>query len=162
MAGKLLNIVSKQTQTGKKYFQVNIDGTWGSFWGTLEAQVGDQVEYAATKKGDFTNYQTISKVGGSPASAGGAAPSVDSGQRLRGDDRDRAITRMAVLRTAVQLLTPFPAKAKETPAERVALAVSLAERFRTYVEGDFKASAQEAGPPAAVVPVVDDSVFPKD
>ena len=152
--GKLEKVINKQSNTGKKYLAVQIDGVWGSFWGTLDAQIGDDISYEFNKKGDFTNYTAISKVGG------GTAVPVQStgGSRLVGDDKDRAITRMAVLRSAVQMLGPFPPKKGETPADRIALAVATAERFRTYIEGNFTATPAEAGPSKEAV--VDDSVFP--
>ena len=158
--GKLEKVINKQSNTGKKYLAVQIDGVWGSFWGTLDAQIGDDVNYEFNKKGDFTNYTSVTRVGGSAASTGSSSASTDGGQRLSGDSKDRAITRMAVLRSAVQMLGPFPPKKGETPADRIALAVATAERFRTYIEGNFTATPAEAGPSKEAVPIVDDSVFP--
>ena len=159
--GKLEKVINKQSNTGKKYLAVQIDGVWGSFWGTLDAQIGDDISYEFNKKGDFTNYTAISRVGGSASGAStGPSTSTGSGQRLTGDAKDTAITRMAVLRSAVQMLGPFPPKKGETPADRIALAVATAERFRTYIEGNFTATPAEAGPSKEAVPTVDDSVFP--
>jgi len=154
--GKLEKVINKQSNTGKKYLAVQIDGVWGSFWGTMDAQIGDDISYEFNKKGDFTNYTAISKV----SSSGVTSVTAGFGPRLTGDAKDAAITRMAVLRSAVQMLGPFPPKKGETPADRVALAVATAERFRTYIEGNFAATPAEAGPSKDAVPTVDDSVFP--
>jgi len=153
--GIVNRITPKETAAGKKYLTIEIDGTWGSYWGPEDFVAGDTVEYTATQKGQYTNYSDVRKTAGSH---GAASPR--RGTTVRGD-KETAITRMACTRTAVQLMTPFAPGKKETPGDRLLAVLVLAEELEKYVYGQ---PINLKTPPASLPEVErpDDSVFPKE
>lgn len=103
--GTVGSIEQKQTQTGKTYFKVNVNGTWYSAWTNPGVSVGDEIEFDVIQKGEYKNMANPVKI------AAGATSPVARGAVQTGrpngsfdPDREARIVRQNATSSAVALV----------------------------------------------------------
>ena len=98
-------VEQKQTQAGKTYFKINVNGTWYSAWQNPNVSVGDEIEFDVIQKGEYKNMANPVKVAGNPG--GGTGNKTVATSRPNGSfdpDREARIVRQNATSSAVALV----------------------------------------------------------
>ena len=103
--GTVGSVEQKQTQAGKTYFKINVNGTWYSAWQNPNVSVGDEIEFDVIQKGEYKNMANPVKVTGNPVGGTGNKPVATSRPNGSFDpDREARIVRQNATSSAVALV----------------------------------------------------------
>ena len=98
-------VEQKQTQTGKTYYKVNVNGTWYSIWENPNVSPGDEIEFDVIQKGEYKNMAKPVKVAGNPGGSQGNKTVATSRPNGSFDpDREARIVRQNATSSAVALV----------------------------------------------------------
>ena len=104
--GTVGSVEQKQTQAGKTYFKINVNGTWYSAWQNPNVSVGDEIEFDVIQKGEYKNMANPTKLAGGTVVGNTGRQTVKT-SRPNGSfdpDRESRIVRQNATSSAVALV----------------------------------------------------------
>ena len=150
--GSVGAVEQKQTQAGKTYFKVNVNGTWYSAWQNPNVSVGDEIEFDVIQKGEYKNMANPTKLAGGTVVGNPGRQTVQT-SRPNGSfdpDRESRIVRQNATSSAVALVASSKLAGK---ADVETILATVREVARKVFEMNFYGYDADTSKPPKASPI---------